>query len=319
MINKFTVPLTSEAYYLAENFQANHHDAKKARKIYLNTLAVYAGNFYCKFMDIETNWQNSDSAKLTNQILMDTADLELANLGKLECRPILPNQELFKIPEEARKSDRLGCLLIEINEEEKKAIITKFCQQKDLPKDRDSVVVEHLKSLDSFLDYVEELEENLLAKTSIIITKITSWFENIYTDGWQTINSLFDDDPYLKHKLAMGFRSRGKQQETEQNSIQIAKIINIDDQELVLCADTKLLSNQKIDVIFRLYSKNQNHLPSNLKVSVLDDSEEKKVLKEKKSLRDDDLIKIGLNGKVGEKFNLDIQLNEKHIVERFQI
>ena len=325
MISNFTVPLTSEAYYLAEKFKKNQNNEIKAKQVYLNTLAVYAGNFYCKFMGIETNWKNSDSSQVTSQILMDVADLDLTDLGKLECRPILPNQKYFDIPEEARENDRLGCLIIEINEAEKKAIIKKFCQTEELPQDRESIPVENLQSLDSFLDYVEQIENgNLLApiykkinQASKQITKITEWFDNVYSHTWQKMNSLLNQHPNFEHQLAMGFRY--SRENKVKSSIKTGKIINISDTEMVLCADIQVLSNQLVDVVFRIYPSEKKYLPPDLIVSVFDNFNEKKLLLTGKAKEYDDWMQIKLKGEVGEKFSLDIELNANHMVENFEI
>jgi hypothetical protein len=53
----FTVPLSSSAHHLAEQFCRQQSNQKKAKQVYLNTLAVSAVNFYLRCMGVETDWK----------------------------------------------------------------------------------------------------------------------------------------------------------------------------------------------------------------------------------------------------------------------
>lgn len=95
---KFKVPLVQTAYKIAEKFSLRQKDPQKAKQVYFNSLAVYAVRFYMKCMGVETDWEKSESWDLVTQTLLDVADLDLPDLGKLECRPVLPENESVYIP-----------------------------------------------------------------------------------------------------------------------------------------------------------------------------------------------------------------------------
>lgn len=93
----FTIPLASDAHRLAERFCAHHRDAQKVRQIYLNTITVYAVNYYLQCLGVETNWEASDSWNPALQTLMNVADLEVVDCGTLECCPTVATDRIAHI------------------------------------------------------------------------------------------------------------------------------------------------------------------------------------------------------------------------------
>ena len=57
----FTVPLSFEAHSIAQHFQRQQSPTQKAKQVYLNTLAVYAVDFYLRCLGFELNPEQSDS------------------------------------------------------------------------------------------------------------------------------------------------------------------------------------------------------------------------------------------------------------------
>lgn len=126
----FTVPLSGADFKLAQKFSREQKDADKSKQVFLNTLAVLAVNFYCQCLKVETNLEESiiGHGHYNRRILMDSADLKIDVLGKLECRPVLPNENICYVPSEVW-SDRVGYVVVEIDEEAKKAILFGFVEQ----------------------------------------------------------------------------------------------------------------------------------------------------------------------------------------------
>ncbi|NEO71769.1 DUF1822 family protein [Moorena sp. SIO3H5] len=122
---RFSVPLTRDAYQLAETFSREQHEPDKAQQVYLNTLAVYAVNFYCQCIEVETDLKGSDSWNSVLRSLMDVADLLVKDWGKLECRPVLPGELFCNLPPESQQ-DRVGYVVVEINEQTNQATLLGF-------------------------------------------------------------------------------------------------------------------------------------------------------------------------------------------------
>lgn len=94
-----TIPLQEKAHDWARKFASAQTSVEEKKRVYLNTLAVYAVHTYLKWIQVETDLENSDSWNLAANAFFDVNDLDLPNTGKLICCPVLPNQEEFTPPE----------------------------------------------------------------------------------------------------------------------------------------------------------------------------------------------------------------------------
>ncbi|MFB2891612.1 DUF1822 family protein [Aerosakkonemataceae cyanobacterium BLCC-F50] len=153
----FTVPLTSKAYKLAKSFQSQYENPAKATQVYLNTLAVYAVNTYCQCLSIETNLEASESLNPVMQSLMNIADLEIEGIGKLECRPVLPEDEDCFISAETW-SNRLGYVAVEINDSSREATLLGFYLPAYTLEMRERIYLKDFQPLETLLDYLDRLK-----------------------------------------------------------------------------------------------------------------------------------------------------------------
>ena len=165
----FTVPLSGADFKLAQKFSCEQKDADKSKQVFLNTLAVLAVNFYCQCLKVETNLEESTIGHYNRRILMDSADLKIDVLGKLECRPVLPNENICYVPSEVW-SDRVGYVVVEIDEEAKKAILFGFVEQIET----NELPLAQLPDIDNLVDLL------LLAKNKQLLerTFAKNWNED---------------------------------------------------------------------------------------------------------------------------------------------
>ncbi len=154
----FTVTLTSEAYIKARQYASQHQNTNKSQQIYRNILAVQAAKFYCQLIGIETDQKNSNSFNITTQILMNIADLELTNFGKLECIPVIAGNKFCQIPPETWEN-RIGYLIVEIDESTREATLKKFLPPLHPLQMKETFAIAELASLDHFLEHIANLEE----------------------------------------------------------------------------------------------------------------------------------------------------------------
>lgn len=162
----FTVPLSGADFKLAQKFSREQKDADKSKQVFLNTLAVLAVNFYCQCLKVGTNLEESIIGHYNRRILMDSADLKIDVLGKLECRPVLPNENICYVPSEVW-SDRVGYVVVEIDEEAKKAILVGFVEQIET----NELPLAQLPDIDNLVDLL------LLAKNK-------QFLERIFAKNW---------------------------------------------------------------------------------------------------------------------------------------
>ncbi len=123
-----SVPLGLAAHAQAEQFRGHQSDRRKAKQVYLNSLAVYAVNACLQFRGFETDLSNSASWEPLMQTLMDVADLSVKNQGKLECRPVLPGEEAVWVPAEVW-SERIGYVVVQLDQSLRKATVLGFVEK----------------------------------------------------------------------------------------------------------------------------------------------------------------------------------------------
>ncbi|MGH2415128.1 MAG: DUF1822 family protein, partial [Microcystaceae cyanobacterium] len=210
----FTVPLVQAARQLAEQFAKQQINPQKAQQVYLNTLAVYAVRFYLKCMGIETDWETSDSYNPVMQTLMDVADLEIPNLGKLECRPVLPENQSVYIPPEVW-SDRIGYMAVKLDESLREAILLGFTQTAST----EELPISQWQSLGDLLEHLHQLRQAELGKRQV---NLSQWLENFFEAGWQSLESLLGTD---QGSLALSFRGDSPLSESD---VRRAKLIDLE-------------------------------------------------------------------------------------------
>lgn len=192
----FPVPLALAAHSQADRFRRNQKIPQKGKQIYLNTLAVYAVNFYLQCLGFETELEASDSWNPSLHTLMDTADLTVKHYGKIECRPVLPQANTVCIPPEVWEG-RISYLAVRLNESLREATLLGFTPQvqtREFP-------LAQLQDLDELGRYLQPLRQPDELANSV---RLSQWLDNVFEAGWQTLDALLGSDA---GNLVLAFRS----------------------------------------------------------------------------------------------------------------
>ena len=302
----FTVPLSSSAHHLAEQFCRKHCNQKKAKQVYLNTLAVSAVNFYLRCMGIETNWEGSQSRNPVMLSILDVADIEILNLGKLECRPVLPQDQIIHIPSEVW-SDRIGYVAVQLDQSLKQATLLGFSQTAgdgELP-------ISELRSLEDLLEHLRQIRQT---EQVLMRVNLSQWFENIFESGWQQIETLLGTQPT---NLALSLRS------TPEAGVLRGKLIDLgmiqhQDQAVVLVVALTPLHEQEMDISVEVHPKSgQTYLPPNLRLMVLDNLGDAVMEAIARSANSN--IQLQFSGSPGERFSVKVALGDVSVSENFVI
>jgi hypothetical protein len=301
----FTVPLSSSAHHLAEQFCRQQSNQKKAKQVYLNTLAVSAVNFYLRCMGIETNWEGSQSRNPVMLSILDVADIEILNLGKLECRPVLPQDQIIHIPSEVW-SDRIGYVAVQLDQSLKQATLLGFSQTAgdgELP-------ISELRSLEDLLEHLRQIRQT---KQVLMGVNLSQWFENIFESGWQQIETLLGTQPT---NLALSLRS------TPEAGVLRGKLIDLgiqhQGQAVVLVVALTPLHEQEMDISVEVHPKSdQTYLPPNLRLMVLDNLGE--AVMEAIARSANNFIQLQFSGDPGERFSAKVALGDVSVSENFVI
>ncbi|GAA6623006.1 hypothetical protein NUACC26_088310 [Scytonema sp. NUACC26] len=175
--DSFPVILSFEAHSLAQENSKQHQHLEKAKQVYLNTLAIYAVEFYFQIMAIETDYDKSDSYNLLTRKLRDIADLYVKNLGKFECCPVLPYADILKVHPDAW-DNRTGYIAVQLNQSLKEAKLIGFTPE--VASKKGIVPLSELRSMEEFTKYLSQ-------KQDVDLEKWLKNISNVFTNGWQAI------------------------------------------------------------------------------------------------------------------------------------
>lgn len=307
----FTVPLGLEAHPLAERFLKKHRNPDKAKQVYINTLAVYAANFYLRCMGIQTSREGSLSWDPLAQTLMDVADLEVIGLGKIECRPVLPQQSVVSIPPEV-SSDRIGYIIVQLDESLEEATLLGFV--KTVPSCGE-LSLSQLDSLEDLLIYLNQPTEKV--KQPI---HLSQWFVQAVDASWQAVESLLN--PQQQAELVFKFRGTEETLVHPENStfsVQKGKLLDLgqdsESQPIALVVGLIPASEEEINIGIKVYpTGSQNYLPEELELIVLDEAG---IAVMQATARNTKSIQLNFSSAIGERFGVKVALGNISFTEVF--
>lgn len=134
----FTIPLGTKAHEVAsQSRQAicnSNKNIDEAEQAYINSLVVYAVNYYLKILGFE---------------------MSVKDIGTLECVPILTDTEYYDISPEVW-SDRIGYIFVKLDTSLREAVILGFTKTPS-----SKIYLSKLQSVNDLIDYLTDIEENM--------------------------------------------------------------------------------------------------------------------------------------------------------------
>ncbi|HEY9652309.1 MAG TPA: DUF1822 family protein [Coleofasciculaceae cyanobacterium] len=325
------IPLGNEPHRFAQQFAAQQATPQKGKRVYLNTLAVYAVHSYLKWLQIETNLIESDSWHSGKRAFFDVADLVLPNIGKLECRPVLPGEIACPLPPEVT-DDRIGYVGVQFNESLSEVQLLGFAPAVDPDNPPEELKVTEFQSLDALIDCIYQLKgvidrtfsKQVIATDAVSPQKTTvnlnRWLTNIFEEGWQSLDSLFGQG-----NIAWNFRSAiqiaDKTTEHPETIIKGVKLIDLGIQlashPVALVVTLVPETDQKINIILQVHPISQIYLPHYTRLTVFDESGA--TFLEAQARSTDNFIQLQFSGVPGEHFSVEVALGVASITEEFAI
>jgi hypothetical protein len=295
----FTVPLSFEAHSLAEKFRCQQFSPQKAKQVYLNTLAVYAVNFYLRCLGIETEIEKSDSRNPFCLKFMNVADLWVKSIGRLECCSVSPESTVLQITDEVR-TDRIGYVAVKFERSLKEATIVGFT-----PTAVAELPLSQLRTLAEFLEYLDQLQQ-----PTKIWVNLSQWLNKHFEAGWQEIETLFSPN-----ELTPASSTRG-------SLVERGKLIRLEtllaQQIIVLVIKLDPLSAKEINIVVEVHPKSgEVYLPETLQMRVL--NEQQAVLMEAMADKANQNLRFNFSAETGERFSVQIILGEANVIEDFVI
>lgn len=309
------LPITQEALMIAQIFAKEQPTVSKQRQVYLNTLAVCIVNNYIEMRQIPSDLKASDSWHPAIRLCADVSDLKLTELGHLECRPVKPvslNETvnvLCDLPEEM-PGDRIGCIIVEIDEVKRRANLLGFTKTVSGGK----LYVTQLSHMDDFGEYLEELGAKDIEQSKELV-HLSNWLQNSFEPAWQSFQALLGTS---KKNLALGMRSNSQLSEI---NIRRANIIDLGfslgSQSVALVVAIVEQIEQQVCVVVQVYPLGEvKYVPHDLRLVI--HSESLPFPKEIRARSRDLCIQTNRFWcEPGEKFSIQVALNEFSVMEHF--
>ena len=294
-----TILLDRHAHRYAEQFASEQATPEKGEQVYLNTLSVYAVHTYLQYFSIKTALHQSDCWYPGLRAMFNVADLILPDLGKLECRSVLPREETVFLPTEVREN-RLGYIFLLFTEVLDRVELLGFIPGKDINPQTESIAISKIQSIESFFDTINQLQ---------VKVNLRQWFTDFFTQDWQPVESIM-----------LGRMVRGLSLESSPTSVSRGKILNLQrnnlKKQIILVVKVTHKSTTEIEVCLQIYPGDvRDNLPPGLLVQVLDRSGKSCLEAETKNV--DNCIKLEFDCQPGENFSLQIRWGEMKLLEQF--
>jgi hypothetical protein len=311
-----TIPLGGQAHQIAQQFAVQQATPQKGRRVYLNTLAVYAVHNYLKWLQVESNLDESDCWHPGKRAVFDVADLALPGIGKLECRPVLPGETVFRLPSEVTEN-RIGYVGVQFSDRLFEVQLLGFIKAVDAVHPPEQLKVSDFQPLDALIDRISHLKAAIPHETPVNLSR---WLENVFEGGWQTLEAVLGTT-----NLAWSFRSTiqlgDRKLDYPDSIVRGIKLIDLGIQltghPVALIVTLILEANQKTNVILRVHPVSQTYLPHYTRLTVLD--EYRATFLEAQARSADNFIQLQFSGNAGEHFSVEVALGVASITEDFVI
>ncbi|MGL5196836.1 MAG: DUF1822 family protein [Chroococcales cyanobacterium] len=293
----FTTSLIQKYHQMAQQFSQQHLTEAKADQVYQNTLAVLAVDYYCQCLGIPTQLTASDSWNPVMQSLLDVADLQLANGGKIECLPVEVDADGVEVPPEVL-TERLGYIAVEINPSRTQARLLGFAETISI----NPCPLSQFQGLELFID-------RLHAMPSTQQIHLSQWLHHCWDAGWKRVEDLLEV-PQLD--LALQFR-------TTQTAVKGGKLLDLNSNgdSVALLVGIKPTNPPEMDIWVEVYPiGEQTHLPRDLQVMVLDSSQVSVMQAQARSTKN---IQLNFSGEPGDQFSIKLELGDVSVTEAFII
>lgn len=302
----FPIPLTAKAHQIARQRSDSQLSPKRSKRVYLNSLAVYATHFYLNCMEIEADGFFEGDVSMPS--IEEFSTLEIAGIGKLECCPILSGDRTVRIPEETW-GDRIGYITIQFNESLTTAHVLGFLKTTTI----ETVSLDQLESLETFLTYIDKLEQARYSQNIREPVKLSQWWYDNFEVSWEALPQLAWRFPQTQLAWRSPVRTRNSRPPVTR-----AKVLDLKTNDRVaLVIELQSINHSEIEIWIEVYPLQPNfYLPDNLKLSVLDDKGAEVIQAEARTTEN---IQINFIADPGELFGVRVALEEVSLTESFLV
>jgi len=150
------IPLEQTARNLALQFASEQANPQKGKRVYFNTLAVWAVNYFLEWMEMETDIDGGDSWNPARRAVLDVGDLVLPGIGKIECCPVQLGESAISLPEV--RENRIAYIAVQFAEPFDKVKLLGFIPAVEIQEETEEISLSNLKPVEELWDYLDRIE-----------------------------------------------------------------------------------------------------------------------------------------------------------------
>lgn len=297
----FTIPLGNSAHQRAEHYCEQHSNFDKAEAIYLNTLSVWAVEYYLTLLGYPTNLAASDSSNLLLQTVTDGAGLMISGFGQVECRPIEAGDTAMSIPPDTWDS-RIAYIAVQLDDDLEEASILGFIPGSAPNAKQESVRLEMLRPLSDLTMHLNQFEP-------IKLVNLADWWQDTFQPGWEAIAQLLNPN-----QQQPAFRSKPTPS-AQMQMVERGCKITLGDRDLSLLVNLQQGEESGYSVCVEFWPADATYLPPGLHMAILDD--ENVPVLEAHAKDSNETIKMEFNGETGDRFSVRMELESASLTHEF--
>lgn len=287
----FTVSLPQFVHEIAKDLIEGIDSPIKANQILLNTLAVYAVDNYLRCLGFTTDWLHTASRDPILAQLLNVANLEVTDVGQIECIPFISDRSECHIPPESEYL-RIGYMPVQISQDLTEATILGFSTKK-----KGTIYLDKLADLEYAIEYLTNLEQPA-------IVRLSEWLKGIVDPTWETVNNLLN--PAQQRLIYRDTIDRGQNIAfmTTEGVTSLALVLNIKPTDIF----------QEVDILIKVHPTELNELPDGVRLTISDNKETTMTVT---SNPEDNWIQLNFKAVLDEEFKVAVKLGEVEIVKNF--
>ena len=296
------IPLEPDAHHYAAQFAAGQASSFKGKRVYLNTLAVYAVRTYLNWLSIPNALHQSDCWHAGLQAIFDVADLVLPDTGRLECRPILPGDTKLVLPPPA--GDRLAYVAVELNADLNQAKLLGFLPAAAVANGVEAIALTQLQPMEALMNVLYPLQP---------VVNLRLWLEKIFQQDWQLPARVMSTA--FRGSATVDFAAN-----PPRNTVSRGRVVRFEGSNQAIALVLQLTSHptEEYDIRLRVFPTGQSALlPRGLQLLLLD--ADSTVCAEALSHEGNDWIELEFGLAAGEQFSLQLTLDEQVVTKTFQV
>jgi hypothetical protein len=300
------VAIDNNARDYAARFAAEQASVAKGKQVYLNTLAVCALHRYLTWLSIDSSLARSDCWQPNLRSIFNLADLILPNLGCLECRIVIEENNQVEIAR-SLKDDCLGYVVVSFDRDLREVNLLGFLKTSQVREEVVKIELDRLHSLDVLLETIERHRT---------VNNLKQWWVDIFQAEWQQTDILLSSNGSYFRSL----QEREIGEEKQLRHVSRGKTIDFNDGSLkiVLVTTISEISIGNFDVCLRVYpSREDRDLPMRLRLELWDEND--RLCMEAEARDRDSCLELKFNCDSNEEFSIKMILNNTNAIERFII